>query len=195
MLYVRCVPRLWTDTIITHRHAVRDAVLDAAAGLVAEGGGPRGVTMSRLAERSGVGRATLYKYFRDVDAVLTAWHERQVAHHLARLADVRDGAGTGRDGLTALLRAYVDLTRTRHADGEAVGRLHRGAHVEQAHSALIDLVADSVAGAVAAGEVRDDVPPAELAVFCLHALGAADALPDDAVERLLAVTLAALRTS
>lgn len=187
------MPRLWTHTIASHRHAVRDAVLDAAAGLLAEGGSERAVTMSALAERSGVGRATLYKYFRDVEAVLAAWHERQVAHHLAHLTGVRERAGGCWDGLAALLLAYVELTRDRHGHGEVVGRLHRGAHVERAHSALVDLLADAVAAAVEAGEVRDDVPPVELAVFCLHALGAAAELPPDAVERLLVVTLGALR--
>jgi hypothetical protein len=42
---------------------------------------------------SGIGRATLYKYFPDVEAVLVAWHERQVAQHLDQLAKARDQAG------------------------------------------------------------------------------------------------------
>lgn len=34
------------------------------------------MTMSRIAEEIGIGRATLYKYFPDVEAILLAWHER-----------------------------------------------------------------------------------------------------------------------
>jgi hypothetical protein len=35
-----------------------------------------------------VQRATLYKYFPDARAVLTAWHERQITTHLDQLAAV-----------------------------------------------------------------------------------------------------------
>src|SRR3954452_10976695 len=86
------VPRLWNATIEAHRDAVREAVLDTTAALVSARG-LRAVTMSEIAERSGIGRATLYKYFPDVDAILLAWHERQVAAHLQQLFDVADGAG------------------------------------------------------------------------------------------------------
>ena len=71
---------MWTDTIEAHRAAVRDAALDAAGELIAAHG-LTGVTMSRLAATTGIGRATLYKYFPDVDAVLHAWHDRQVEQH------------------------------------------------------------------------------------------------------------------
>lgn len=72
------MPRLWNETIESHRHAVRDAALDATAALVAEHG-PLSVTMSAIAERTGVGRATVYKYFPDVESIMLAWHERSDA--------------------------------------------------------------------------------------------------------------------
>ena len=75
MLWV--VPKLWSETIESHRSAVREATLDTTAALVAEHG-LRSVTMSQIAEQTGIGRATLYKYFPDVDSILVAWHERQV---------------------------------------------------------------------------------------------------------------------
>jgi hypothetical protein len=60
--------------------------------------------------------------------------------------------------------------------------------------ALNDLVRDLLRDAADAGRVRDDVPPAELAAFCLHALGAAaDAPSRAAVRRLVDLTLAAVR--
>jgi hypothetical protein len=44
------------------------------------------------------------------------------------------------------------------------------------------------------GDVRDDVPPEELASYCLHALAGAGGLPSEAaVRRLVAVMLAGLR--
>jgi hypothetical protein len=51
-----------------------------------------------------------------------------------------------------------------------------------------------VAEGARSGELRDDVAPDELAIYCLHALGAASTLPSKAaVRRLVVVTLAGLR--
>jgi AcrR family transcriptional regulator len=72
------MPKLWSETIAAHRHTVRETILDATWALVAEHG-LLAVTMSQIAEEAGIGRATLYKYFPDVEAILLAWHERHVA--------------------------------------------------------------------------------------------------------------------
>ncbi|MBB1261720.1 TetR/AcrR family transcriptional regulator [Streptomyces alkaliterrae] len=189
------MPKLWNDTIEEHRRAVRDAVLDATAALAAEHG-PRAVTMSRIATESGIGRATLYKYFPDVDAVLTAWHERQVTAHLRLLTELRHRpGGTAADRLAAVLDAYAGIQRRRAAHGaEPSALLHRGEHVDHAHRHLTALVRDLLTEAVAEGDVRSDVPPAELAAYCLHATGAAaDVHSQAAVRRLVTVTLDALR--
>src|ERR671939_152220 len=102
---LRPMPRLWTETIETHRESVRDAILAATAGLVAEHG-PWSLTMSQIAEHAGIGRATLYKYFPDVEAILLAWHEREVARHLEQLAQVRDQTERPGERLMAVLEAY-----------------------------------------------------------------------------------------
>ena len=75
------MPKLWNETIAAHRRDVRDAILDSAAALLGEHG-LRSVTMSQIAVATGVGRATLYKYFPDIEAILVAWHERHVGCHL-----------------------------------------------------------------------------------------------------------------
>ena len=107
------VPRLWDETIEAHRRAVRDATLDTTAALVAEHG-LASVTMSQIAEQTGIGRATLYKYFPDVEAILVAWHERQVAEHLQHLAVVRDQAGHAGERLEAVLEAYGLIVHEHH---------------------------------------------------------------------------------
>jgi AcrR family transcriptional regulator len=192
-VYDRRVPKLWNDTIEAHRQAVREATLDTTAALVAENG-PASVTMSQIAERTGIGRATLYKYFPDVEAILLAWHERQVARHLGHLAQIRDQGGDPGDRLQAVLKAYALLRNQENYDDDMAAFLHRGDHVTQAQRHLLSFIADLLAEAARSGHVRDDVEPAELAGYGLHALNAAVGLPSDAaVERLVAVTIAGLR--
>jgi AcrR family transcriptional regulator len=186
------VPKLWNETIDAHRAAVREAILDTTAKLVAQGG-LRSVTMSQIAEQTGIGRATLYKYFSDVEAVLLAWHERQVTAHLQQLADVRDRTGTAVERLKAVLEAYAGIARQRHG-GELAALLHQAEHVSQAERHLHGMLQHLLAEAAAAGDLRDDVPPAELAQYCLHALTAAAALTSrTAVARLVVVTVDGLR--
>lgn len=187
------VPKLWNETIEEHRRAVRDATMSTTAALVIEHG-LASVTMSRIAKETGIGRATLYKYFPDVESILAAWHERQVADHLRHLTEVRDRAGTPGERLQAVLRAYALITSERPHGTELAALLHRGEHTTHAHQNLNDLVRDLIAEAAEAGDVREDVAPAELARYCVHALAAANGLPSKAaVERLVAVTLAGLR--
>ena len=187
------MPKLWTETIDAHRTAVRDAALDAAAALVAERG-LAGVTMSEIANETGIGRATLYKYYPDVQAIMVAWHERQITAHLDQLAAVRDHSqGTASQRLDAVLTAYAQVSRQQH-DTEFAALLHRGEHVAHAQQHLRRLVADLIAAGARDGDLRNDIPPAELATYCLHALTAAGSLPSQAaVRRLIAVTLTGLR--
>ena len=192
MTYSWQVPRLWDATIQGHRRAVRDATLDTTAALVAEHG-LAAVTMSQIAAEAGIGRATLYKYFPDVEAILVAWHERQVAKHLAQLAQVRDQAGRAGERLTAVLAAYALIVH-EHRGSDLAASLHRGAHVARADQQLGDFVRDLLREGAASGQVRDDVAPEELASYCLHAVAAARHLPSKAaVRRLVGVILAGLQ--
>jgi AcrR family transcriptional regulator len=189
------VPRLWTQSVEAHRAAVRDAILDATAALVAEHG-LASVAMSRIATETGIGRATLYKYFPDVEAILRAWHERHVTRHLDHLAAVADQHAADPVGrLEAVLEAYARIVReTRRNGGDLAAVLHHDEHVARADGALTDLVTGLVAQAARAATVRGDVPPAELAAYCLHALGAAADLPSEAaVRRLVHLILDGLR--
>jgi AcrR family transcriptional regulator len=188
------VPRLWNDTIEAHRRAVREATLDTTAALVAEHG-LASVTMSQIAEQTGIGRATLYKYFPDVEAILVAWHERQIDTHLQELAGIRDRLADARGRLEAVLHAYADIQHEHHGT-ELAAHLHRGGHMARAERELREFVRDLLHEAAQSGDVRTDVPAGELAAYCVHALQAARTLPSRAaVRRLVAVTLAGLRGS
>jgi AcrR family transcriptional regulator len=189
------MPKLWTETIEEHRRAVRDATLDTTAALVNEHG-LRSVTMSQIADATGIGRATLYKYFPDVEAILLAWHERQITGHLEYLAAIRDQAEGAGERLEAVLEGFALVSHESHGhhDTELAAFLHRDAQVARAQQQLHRMIRDLLSEAAKTGEVRDDVAPDELATYCLHALTAAGGLPSKAaVRRLVTVTLAGLR--
>lgn len=194
VMYTGVVPKLWDETIEAHRRAVRDAILDTTWALVTEHG-LTSVTMSRIAKEAGIGRATLYKYFPNVEEILLAWHERHVTGHLEYLAELRDQAGSAGERLEAVLEAYALISHHReHHGAELAAFLHRGEHVARAQQQLRDMIRDLLTEAAETGDVRDDVAPDELASYCLHAFTAASTLPSKAaVRRLVTVTLGGLR--
>ncbi|AUI52884.1 TetR/AcrR family transcriptional regulator [Arthrobacter crystallopoietes] len=186
------MPKLWNETIAAHRDAVRAATLDATADLVHRHG-LASVTMTQVAEAVGIGRATLYKYFPDVDAIMAAWHERQVTGHLEQLAGIRHGAGNPAGRLKAVLEAYARISYQHHGT-ELAALLHHGGHISRAQQHLQDFIRDLIGETADAGDLRTDVSPEELAVYCLHALAAANTLSSqDAVHRLVAVIMSGLK--
>lgn len=190
------MPKLWDQTIEAHRHAVREATLDITAELVRKHG-LRSVTMSQVAETTGIGRATLYKYFPDVEAILLAWHERQIALHLDQLAAIRQQAAGSGSELAAVLEAYAFRARHSHGhhDPALVSFLHRSEHGARRHALhrVTDMLREMIADATAQGTVRTDVSPTELADYCLSALSAASNLSSEAaIRRLVTVVLAGL---
>lgn len=72
--------------------------------------------------------------------------------------------------------------------------LHQGKHVAQAREHLLRLLRVVIEQCVKQGLFRSDVPSAELATYCLHALAAAASLRSSkAVRRLIDVILGGLR--
>ncbi|MDX3101919.1 TetR/AcrR family transcriptional regulator [Nonomuraea angiospora] len=190
------MPKLWNETIEAHRRTVHDAILDATVELVGERG-LLAVTMSQIAEKTGIGRATLYKYFPDVETILLAWHNRQVAGHLEHLARAGERESDAGQRVKAMLETYALIHRQMAGHGlspDLVTLLHRSHDAGHARQQLHAMLRDALADAVRAGVIRDDVAADELATFCLHALQAAAALPSEAaVQTLVALTLAGLR--
>jgi AcrR family transcriptional regulator len=187
------VPRLWTDTIEAHRRDVRQAIMDTTWQLVVDHG-VLAVTMSRIAEQAGIGRATLYKYFPDVESILFARHNDHVAHHLTQLAALRDAAGGAAEAVEAVLTGYARICQHRgQGSDDLVTLLHRGEDAARAQQQLTDLLQGVLVAAAGDGVVRTDVAPAELTGYCLHALAAAGALTsEDSVKRLVVVVLQGL---
>jgi AcrR family transcriptional regulator len=189
------VPKLWTETIEAHRREVHDAILDTTAALVSEHG-LLSVTMSQIAQETGIGRATLYKYFPDVETILRAWHERQIAGHLAYLAEVCDRGGGARERLEAVLEAFALISRGSgdHHDAELAAFLHRDERVARAQHQVHEMIRELLTEAAKTGDVRDDMSPDELADYCLNSLAGGNRQRSKAaVRRLVMVTLDGLR--
>src|SRR5262249_23252010 len=148
------------------------AILETTAALVAQHG-LRAVTMAQIAEETGIGRATLYKYFPDVESILSARHDRHVSRHLANFAALRDQPGEVGAHLQAVLEACalmvyeesrmhhgVDLAALVHQKQHGGVRHelehHRGAHVAKAQAQLTSFLRDMLAEGMRSGHVRDD---------------------------------------
>ncbi len=187
------MPRLWSDTIESHRRDVRSAILDTTAALALERG-VLAVSMSLVAQEVGIGRATLYKYFPSVEAILAAWHEATVARHLDELVALATAPGEPIARLHAVLEAYASIERHRHVSD--LGRIvHHGPHADAAHRRLMATVEALVMEGTRGGVVREDVPAKELAVFCIHAAGAGRELSSQAaLVRLVTVVVDGVRS-
>lgn len=146
-------------------------------------------------DRQEEGRATLYKYFSDIESILAAWHERKITAHMDHLATVRDQDEDPGRRLRSVLEAYA-LMRYESLGNHDTGLaaiLHKDAQVVQAEERLHDMVRDLLEDSAEAGDVRVDMTVPELDTYCLHALGAASSLRSRAaVHRLVSVTITGL---
>ena len=127
---------------------------------------------------------------------MTAWHERQVAAHLAQLAAIREQPGDSVQRLRAVSLAYgrICQQRQQHGDAELRAALHRHRPPGDRPNQLVAIFADLIAEAAAEGAVRGDVPPDELAAYCISALEAASsARTPAALTRLVDVVWAGIR--
>jgi len=188
------MPRIWADTIDTHRRQVNDAILDATAELIAERG-PLSVAMSAIAERVGIGRATLYKYFPDVESILVAWHTRDFAEHLHRLRALSESDDVTLKDVAEFVRAQ----RRHHPHRKGSDVLGTLAHTLAGAEGVIEDTIEPEILAVLTGllkrlarrnEVRGDHDPEVLARWLLHAVHAPGDLDDQAVSQLLVDSLA-----
>jgi len=165
---------------------------------LAEEHGPLGLTMTQVAKVAGIGRATLYKYFTDVESILIAHHAQYVESHLRELDAVRGASGPVGPRLAAVVSAYASICfhRGRHSATDISALVHRGPELADAQHRLRRVFAELIDEAAADGLVRTDVSSEELAEYCLHALSAAGQAADlDQLGRLVRVVLDGLGCS
>lgn len=178
------------------RDAARNRVriLDAARGLFAEGG--LSVTLDEIAQAAGVGVGTVYRRFGDKERLIEALFEERLARveRIARDAHALDDAWAG---IASFLERLLELTSEDRGLRELLlGTEHGRVRVEATRGEVTPLVADLVARAKAAGQIRTDVEETDVALVQL-AVSELDTLvhrvAPDAWRRLLAVALDGLR--
>ena len=188
------MPKLWDETVESHRRVVRETVEYAAWSLVTEHG-LRAVTMAKVAAAAGLSRATIYKYFADVESILAAWHQRQVDMHVAQLTALSEVADEPGRVLRSVLGAYAEIVAQRGQHGPELGALlHRAGEHRNSEELVDELLRRVLTSAVDSGQVRADVGVNVLVSYCRHALGGAvELLSTEGVDCLVELTLAGLR--
>ena len=184
--YNNRVPKVWATTIEEHRAAVREAIFDAVWDLINERG-PLSLTMSEIAARAHIGRATLYKYFADVEAILLAAHNAEVGSHLQQVHELATDGMPPHRRLEAVLLHHATVVQRRETQSYDALRalLHTDPGLHAARDELRAVLTELISSSMAAGEVRDDMDAAFLADYCLFALGAGSHSTDAAVPQAL----------
>jgi AcrR family transcriptional regulator len=180
----------WDHTVDEHRSAQRDAIA-AAAWTLAQEHGPLAVTMSQVAAAARVSRPTLYKYFPDVESMLTAHHRTIVEAHVAELAAIVNGPDGPGEHLARLVLAYAEIChhRARHSGTEMSRLVHSPFELDAAESQLVELFAQAIAEAEGA---RGELTPAALAAYAVRALATAADVPPSRVPAVARLVLQAL---
>ncbi|MEJ5253829.1 MAG: helix-turn-helix domain-containing protein [Acidimicrobiales bacterium] len=101
------MPRITGPTIAAHVAQQEAAVVRAATELFAERGFAA-VTMADIAERVGLARSSLYRYFPDKDHILLAWLRRENAVLVERSRAIAESDAEPQDRLRRWLRLQLD---------------------------------------------------------------------------------------
>ncbi|MGE4426522.1 MAG: TetR/AcrR family transcriptional regulator [Solirubrobacteraceae bacterium] len=173
----------------------RGRILDAAALVLAEKG--YAATFEEIAERAGLGVATVYRRFPTKAELVDALFERQVAEH-RRIVDEALDVSDPWDGFTH----YVLGVMENHASSRALNELFLGAGtseadaVERGREEMQPRIARLVRRAQDAGELRPDVTAVDVPILQFMVGMLCDHLRDvdrDAWRRAMVIVLDGLR--
>jgi|TARA_R100000322_G_scaffold103946_11_gene66077 AcrR family transcriptional regulator len=95
-----------TDKVAARLAVTRRSILDAAQGLVAEGGFAA-VQMTEVAKKAGVATGTLYRYFSSKEALCRQVFREVSTREMGMLAEIASGDEPARERLTKVLRTFA----------------------------------------------------------------------------------------
>ncbi|MGV0792806.1 TetR/AcrR family transcriptional regulator [Mycolicibacterium sp. XJ1819] len=157
----------WGADLPGSEQQARDRLLDAAEACYADLG-VRRTRMSDVANRAGVHRRTVYSYFPTKDAVLEACFMRAEAEAIAASSRCFDTDEPFIAQLTNAMLTAIEFCRASPsmrllADGDDHRALRIAERSEAWRARMTQGLGRRLGAAVAAGEVRDDVPVDTLA--------------------------------
>ena len=169
-----------------------DALLDAATAVFAQSGVDAPVR--EIAARAGVGVGTVYRHYPKRSDLVAAVFRHQV-DACSEAAPALAAEYGPAEALDRWLARFVDFLATKRG---LVAALHSGDPAFDALPAYFDerfhpAVAALLDAAVAAGEVRDDVPAVDLLLAVAHLCLPAERVGPGHAHRMTAVLLRGLR--
>jgi AcrR family transcriptional regulator len=153
------MPRIQADTVAEHKQLVRRRLLAAATDLFAELGYEE-TTFADLAAEAGVGRTTIYEYFRDKDDLLATLVEEELPATIDTMVAALPVGVPTVERLEALVRALVEFVATDPTLGYLLHRevpklgLEARARVGAAHRGLVGEFIELLRAGVAEGVLR-----------------------------------------
>ncbi len=165
----------------------RDALIARARELF--DAGDDDVRFDDFAALAGVGTGTLYRHFPTRESLAAAVYQQEAAALCDLAGRLRATLPPG-EALAAFLRGMVDHIDAHQRLARRLAALLAAVPEDMARGGqdLERAVADLVAAAVAAGDIRDDVPAGAL-MMALHGIGAAHDRPDWRAEADDVITL------
>lgn len=167
----------WTAVMAEHRGRHREHIAEVAMELIEERG-LAGVSMSLLAERAAISRATLYHYFPDLEHVMLAWLEIQVNRFTQTLTGRVSQIPGPRDRLREIISALTEYFAGQehrfgieHMGGEGLSPAAARAVAGQA-APITDLIAHAITDGQDQGLFRRDADPTIHAELLLGLMGA-----------------------
>jgi AcrR family transcriptional regulator len=198
------VPKIKAATVEEHRLATIDRLLDAFGSLVLERG-YTGLSFADIAQVAGLARTAVYNYFPDLESMLFAWTEREVANAIAELeGEVAQAASAG-EKLRIFVRHQLAGFASRHLppgqevmrflNPETFSRFMR--HIEPLERIIRTIVEEGTSSKEFAGTDPDSAVPMVMAcIGTKRAEVASDpSALDDATDQLTAFLLRALNAT
>jgi AcrR family transcriptional regulator len=157
------MPQIWAESIEEHKRQTVARIIDATVALVDERG--LGATsMSQVAQRAGIGRATLYSYFPDVEHILLAWHDHEVARYHQALAEELAAQDDAPAALRVFITRLIQGFAGDHDRGLDASRIELSAlspdikrQMGGATAKLASLLKDTLEQGIRAGQLRQDL--------------------------------------
>lgn len=162
-------PSIWSDSLTEHKQRQRQHIVQAAGQLIADRGAGE-LTMSALARRAGISRATLYHYFPDVERVIAAVVADQAARFRSDLDRKLAGAANSHERLTCYVLTvhHWAQRRARHGSGTRKLSSQLLAVVHEPLAELRELLTAILADGIADGTFASTLDPALYAELILN---------------------------